>query len=198
VDKDVQDHLKRTGELVFRRFKRVPFDQLLLGGPEEILGDMEERLHPYVRERLAGRVEVDVEHTTPEQVRSAAAEAIEEADRRRERQALDRLVEGVQRGARAAAGLGPTLGVLNERRVETLMLGLNFTAAGKWCPDCGSVYADNGESACPADGARLHERDNIVESAIELAIMQSADVLVMRHLNDELEPHGSIGAVLRF
>src|SRR2546421_11492618 len=79
IDKDVQDHLKRTGELVFRRFQRIPFDQLLLGGPEEILGDMEQRLHPYVRERVAGRVEIDVENTSADQVRAAAAGVIEEA-----------------------------------------------------------------------------------------------------------------------
>jgi peptide chain release factor subunit 1 len=198
IDKDVQDHLKRTGELVFRRFQRVPFEQLLLGGPEEILGDMEQRLHPYVRERVAGRVEVDVENTSPDQVRTAAAGVIEEAERRREREALDRLVEGVQRGGRAAAGLDQTLFVLNERRVETLMLGDGFTASGKWCPECGSVYSDNGDADCPADGTALQVREDIVESAVELALMQSADVLVMRHLGDELEPHGSIGAVLRF
>ena len=198
VDKEVQDHLKHTGEVVFRRFKREPFDRLLLGGPEEILPDMEERLHPYVRDRVAGRVEVDVENTTPEQVRSAATPVIEEADRRREREALDRVVEGVQRGGRAAAGLDETLGVLNERRVETLVLGSGFTASGKWCPECGSVYSDNGEANCPADGTALQERDNIVESAVELALVQSADVLVMHHFRDELEPHGSIAAVLRF
>src|SRR5437764_1048393 len=150
VDKEVQDHLKRTGEVVFRRFKRVPFDRLLVGGPEEILGDMEERLHPYVRERVAGRIDVDVENTTPEQVRDAAAPVIEEADRTREREALDRMVEGVQRGGRAAAGLEDTLFVLNERRVETLMLNSGFAAAGKWCPKCGSVYSDNGDAQCPA------------------------------------------------
>src|SRR5438477_36212 len=83
-------------------------------------------------------------------------EVLEEAERLRERERLDRLVEGVQRGGRAAAGLGDTLGVLNERRVETLMLTYGFTAAGKLCPECGSVYADNGDSACPADGAPLN------------------------------------------
>jgi peptide subunit release factor 1 (eRF1) len=198
VDKEVQDHLKRTAEVVLRRFKRVPFDQLLLGGPQEILGDMEERLHPYVRERVAGRIDIDVENTNADQVRESATAVIEEAERSRERETLDRLVEGVQRGSRAAAGLGDTLGVLNERRVETLMLTSGFTAPGKWCPECGSVFSDNGQAECPADGTSLQDRDDIVESAVELALVQSADVLVLRHLRDELEPHGSIGAVLRF
>src|SRR5947208_11600385 len=126
-----------------------------------------------------------MENTNAEGGRAAADGVSEKAEQTRERQALDRLVEGVQRGSRAAAGLDDTLGVLNERRVETLMLTYGFTAAGKLCPECGSVFA-NGDSACPADGTPLNERDDIVESAVELAIMQSADVLVMRHLGEEL------------
>jgi peptide chain release factor subunit 1 len=198
VDKEVQDHLKRTADRVFRRFQRVPFDRLLLGGPEEILGDIEATLHPYVRERVAGRIEVDVEHTTADEVHAAAAPVIAKADRRRERDALDRLQEGVARGTRASAGLDQTLFVLNERRVETLLFNQGFTAPGRLCPDCGSVYSDNGDRRCPADGTPLLDRDNIVESAVELALIQSADVLVVRDLQDELELHGSIGAVLRF
>jgi peptide subunit release factor 1 (eRF1) len=198
VDKEAQDHLKNTADQVFRRFQRVPFDRLLLGGPEEILGDMEATLHPYVREVVAGRIEVDVENSSLDEVRAAAEPLMEEVDRTREREALDRLAEGVARGSRASAGLDDTLFVLNERRVETLMLNSGFTAPGMWCPECGSVYSNNGDRECPADGTPLQERDNIVESAVELALIQSADVLVMRHLADELEPLGSIGAVLRF
>jgi peptide chain release factor subunit 1 len=198
VDKEAQDHLKRTADRVLRRFQRVPFDRLLLGGPEEILGDMEASLHPYVRERVSGRIEIDVENSSVDEVRTAASPVMKEVDRTRERDALDRLLQGIARGGRASAGLDDTLFVLNERRVETLMFNSGFSARGRWCPECGSVYSDNGDRDCPADGTRLHDRDNIVESAVELALIQSAEVLVMRHLSDELEPHGSIGAVLRF
>jgi peptide subunit release factor 1 (eRF1) len=159
---------------------------------------MEASLHPYVRERVSGRIEIDVENSSVDDVRAAAAPVMEETDRTREREALERLEEGVARGSRASAGLDDTLFVLNERRVETLMFNNGFSAPGRWCPECGSVYSNNGDSDCPADGTRLQDRDNILESAVELALIQSAEVLVMRHLPEELERHGSIGAVLRF
>ena len=41
-------------------------------------------------------------------------------------------------------------------------------------------------------------RDDVVESAVELAIVQSAEVLISRHHRDELERRGGVGAVLRF
>jgi peptide subunit release factor 1 (eRF1) len=197
VDKEVQDHLKRTAEVVFRRFRRSPFERMLLGGPEEILSDVEQRLHPYLRERIAGRVKVDVENTTPEAIRKAASPVMDEVDTAREREALDRLEEAIGAGGRGAAGLDQTIGALNERRVETLLLVDGLSAPGVYCRSCGWVGVEE-ISRCPADGGELERRDDVVESAIELAILQSAEVLIARHHGDELERHGGVGAVLRF
>jgi peptide subunit release factor 1 (eRF1) len=197
VDKEVQDHLKHAAEVVLRRFQRAPFQRMLLGGPEEILSDVEQRLHPYVRERIAGRVKVDVENTNPETVRSAAAPVMDEVDRAREREALDRLEEAVGAGGRGTAGLDDTIGALNERRVETLLLVEGLSASGVLCRSCGWVGVQE-LSRCPADGGELEHRDDVIENAIELAILQSAEVLVARHHGDELERHGGVGAILRF
>jgi peptide chain release factor subunit 1 len=198
VEKEVQDHLKRVADVTFRRFKRSPFDRLLLGGPEEIVAAFEERLHPYLRERLAGRVEIDVENATPDQVRNAAAPTIERIDAERTREALSRLREGLSTGGRAAAGLDDVLGALNERRVEALLLRDGFTAGGCTCPQCGWVGSLGG-GACPADGTELVCRDDVIENAVELAIAQSAEVLVLRDDDaNAIESHGSIAAVLRF
>ena len=198
VEQDVQAHLKRTAEVVFRRFKHAPFERVLLGGPEEILNDVEHHLHPYVRERVAGRVKVDVENSTAEAVRDAAVPVMDEVDRGREREALDRLEEGLGAGGRAVAGIDDTIGALNERRVETLLLVDGLDAPGVYCRSCGWVGVDRDMKSCPADGADLERRDDVVESAIELAIGQSADVLRTRHHRDELETRGGVAALLRF
>ena len=198
VDQEVRWHLQRAAEVAFRRFRRSPFDCIILGGPEETVAEFEGILHPYLRERVAGRVKVDVENTTPDQIREAVAPAIDEVDERREREALDRFEEGVGTGGRGAAGLDETVAMLNERRVETLLLGDRFDAAGVLCRQCGWVGTDVTLTECPVDGGALEERGNIAENAIELAIMQSASVLRVRHHAERLESRGSIGAVLRF
>jgi peptide subunit release factor 1 (eRF1) len=199
VDEDVQDHLRNVAEATFAHFKRSPFDHLLLGGPGETLSDFEQKLHAYLQERLAGRIEVDVENSSVDDVYAAAAGKIAAHEQQREREALDRLREGVSTGGRGAAGLEPVLEVLNERRVETLLVGQGYEAAGCTCPQCGLVWPLDGGS-CPADGTALDCRSNIVESAMELAIVQSADVLVVRDEDHrrELQSLGDIGAVLRF
>jgi peptide subunit release factor 1 (eRF1) len=54
--------------------------------------------------------------------------------------------------------------------------------------------------SCPADGTEVECRDNVIESAVELALLQNAHVLIV-HDEDhalELQSQGDIGAVLRF
>jgi peptide chain release factor subunit 1 len=199
VDEDVMDHLKNVADAVFVRFKRAPFDNLLLGGPGETRTDFEGKLHAYLTDRLVGWIDIDVENTSPDDVARTARDKIAEHTKASERAALDRVQEGVAKKGRGVDGLQPTLDALNERRVETLLLQEGFSAAGCTCPQCGSVYSMNG-GKCPADGTELDCRDDLVDNAMHLALEQSARVLIVRDEDNsrELESHGGIAAVLRF
>jgi peptide chain release factor subunit 1 len=194
VEKEVFDHVAHTAAVAFELYKRRGFDRLLVGAPDELVGDLEARLHPYLRERLVGRISCDVEHSSVEQVRACASEPILEFARARERAALDRLAQGVGSGERGAAGLAPVLAALNEARVEVLLVARGMTAEGVCDPATGLLYATADE--LPA-GAEPKPVADIVEKAIEKAIEQSAEILGIRH-HDDLGPLGGIGAVLRF
>jgi peptide subunit release factor 1 (eRF1) len=199
VDQDVQEHLRNVADAAFVHFKRAPFDHLLLGGPSEALAEFEPKLHAYLQQRVAGRIEIDVENTSADDVHAAAAPKIAKFEYARERAALDRLREGVSKGGRAVGGLEEVLEALNERRVECLLLAADFDSPGCTCPQCGWVGPLDGGS-CPADGTDVDCRDSVVESAVELALVQKAEVLVVRdedHVR-ELQSFGDIGAVLRF
>jgi peptide subunit release factor 1 (eRF1) len=199
VDEDVQDHLRNVAEAAFAHFKRVPFDHLLLGGPAETLADLEPKLHAYLQQRVVGRIDVDVENTSADEVLAAAADKITAFELAREREALDRLREGVSKGGRAVGGLEEVLEALNERRVGSLLLTAGFQEPGCTCPQCGWVGLLDGGS-CPADGTEVDCRESILESAVELALVQNAEVLVVRDEDHtrELQSFGDIGAVLRF
>ncbi len=151
VEEDVRDHIAHTAAVVFDLFKHEGFQHLLIGAPDETVGDLERHLHPYLKERLAGHVRVSVEDSSPEDVRAEAARGIEEHERRRERELLDRLEHGLGAGGRAAAGADDVLGCLEQGRVDTLLLGEDFGASGA------------------------------AERATEKALESSADVVVIRH-----------------
>ena len=136
---------------MFDLFKREGFQHLLIGAPDETVGDLERSLHPYLRERLAGHVRVGVEDASADDVRAEAARGIEEHQRRRERELLDRLEHGLGAGGRAAAGVDDVLGCLEEGRVDTLLLAEDFRASG------------------------------VAERATEKALESSSEVVVIRH-----------------
>ena len=196
VDKEKRDHLDDVADELFATFRFRPFDRLLVGGPEPHDGELEAKLHPDLRERLAGRVQVDVENTSASDVLAATKPVFEEHRRERERAAIERLRAGLGRpDGRAVAGLSDVLFALNEQRVELLLLEPRAEARGWVDPETGFLAAD--PSVSPRDGAELRERDDVLEDAVERAIEQSADILVVRHFPD-LGPHGGVAALLRF
>jgi len=191
VEHQVDQHLRNTAAALARR----NFDRLLLGNPNELTGRLEDALDTPTRERVAGRVDVDVEHANADAVLEAARPAMEADDERRERAALDRLEQGVGAQRRGVAGLADTLEALNEQRVETLLINDGLRAAGVRCPACGWLGGEG--TRCPADGSGLEAREDVLEDATERALAQSAEIFVVRRFED-LRPLGGIGAVLRF
>lgn len=195
VSEEVRSHFRQVGEALQRRLKRGGCERLLVGCHEETWGAVQDALPAPVVERIVARMDVDVENATPEQVLEAAAEPIAAEDRRRERETLDVLEQGLGTGGRGAAGLGAVLAALTEQRVETLLLAEGFAAPGVVCRSCGwaGVEADT----CPVDAGELEPREDVVESAMERALTQSADVMTVHH-HDDLDRHDGIAAVLRW
>ena len=130
IEEDVRDHLAHTAAVVFDLFKREGFERLLIGAPDETVGDLERSLHPYLKERLVGHIRLGVEDSSVADVRAEAARGMEEYERRRERELLDRLEHGLGAGGRAAAGIDDVLGCLEEARVATLLLAEDLRASG--------------------------------------------------------------------
>jgi peptide chain release factor subunit 1 len=191
IEKEKDDHLKDTCDALMRHFKRQPFERLIVGGPREVVTDFEQKLHHYLRERLAGRIEVDVEHSNADQVLDSARPLIEKLEHQRETEVLEKL------GERGACGLDDVLPPLNERRVELLILDEQFGGVtGVQCLECGWLGLEG--DRCPADGSELAELEDLTEAMIELSVQQSADLLAVHHERSALEAYGGAAALLRF
>jgi peptide chain release factor subunit 1 len=197
IDKDAADHLRHVAKVAFAHLQDDPPAGILIGAPSELAGEFEGNLHPYLRERLAGRLDVDVEHTSADDVRRAAAPHIEQAARARENAALARLADAFGGGpGRAASGVPEVLAAVHEQRVEILLVEAGFATPGVLCPTCGWLGTEEA-TTCPADGSATEGLGDLVEAAVERTLTQAADVRVLRD-RAELASHGRIAAVLRF
>jgi peptide chain release factor subunit 1 len=193
IQKEVKDHLKHANDELFKLFKRGVVQRLIIGCPEEMRGEVEQSVHSYLRDRIAGWLDIDV-RARPSEVAAEAAEIVERDERDRERHWLDRLQAGLARNERAVSGLADTLAALNEQRVEALLVADRFRAEGYASPQADFLSTEPGQSAT---GEELQHRDDVVESAMERALEQSAEVVVLRH-HPDMQALGSFGAVLRY
>src|SRR4051794_13686932 len=198
TDQEATYHYIAAGHALLALLKLRGYDALILDVRDEERGAVLEHLHPYVRDRIAGEIDCIIHSVTADEVRRAAAGVLAERREGRIRDALARLKEGLGRGTRAAAGLGPVLEALNERRVETLLHDRNRPLPGMVCPADGYLAAED-TGGCPVDGTPLDRRDNVLEDAAEAAVLQDAEVLALdAHDHPALGPHGGVAAVLRF
>jgi hypothetical protein len=195
IEEEVRKHLDHTATALLERYQREPFERLAIGITGERWPELERMLHSYLRERLLGRFDIDVENASPEQVLTAAQPLFDAADERHLGGLLERLASGLAHEERGAAGLGDVLDALNERRVEALLYEAGFASPGYACPTSG--WLGVGPGGCPSGEGNAVPRENILEDAIAAAIVQRADVHALRD-RPELGPHGGIAAVLRF
>jgi peptide chain release factor subunit 1 len=197
VEKDAMDHLRNVAGTVNRRWREERFDRVAVGGPHEVIARFEELLADEVRSQLVPeRLDLDLASVTEAQVREAIEKLVAEDEERTERGVIDQLASGVGAGGRGVQGVAETLQVLNERRVGALLLAPDFDRPGRRCPSCGMLL-DGTAGRCPADGSQAEEVEHLREAVVQAAIIQDAQVVVLRHHPEEA-PREGIGAVLRF
>ena len=187
-------HLRRAARVAFQVFREQGFDHLIIGAPDEIARALERELHPYLRERIAGRTSISV-GASDEEICQAALAVEAEVERAREVALVNRLRDALGAGRGAVAGLEAVLGALVARRVDTLLLSDEFEAPGWRCRSCSFVAVVG--AGCAVCGATMDRVDDVVEEAVEEALAQSCRVTVCAS-NADLDVLGRIGALLRY
>lgn len=201
VEEEIDTHLRTVADQLYRHWQRRRFGRLVLGGPVEVVDRFAELLHNDLRPALSpSRISLDVE-TAGEADVQAATDRLRQDERAQHSQSAAGALEERLGAGSAVVGLAEVLTALGERRVQTLVLERNFQAEGGRCPACGLLYP-GGVSACPADGTALHPVADLREAAVETAVLQDADIVVVGE-GSEVPPAplvrgGGIGALLRF
>jgi peptide chain release factor subunit 1 len=194
-DEWAKHHLDHVAKLVLKLEQREAFDWLVLGTEVDVEHDLAEDLHPYVKDRVIGRIHVRID--APE------AEVVEEARKVRdqaEEQLIDRLVRRIQdysgAGGRGTIGLEGTLRALNEQKVHILVVQEGYRQAGAVCPQCRLLLGDQ-RNACPACNSLTENVDNVVDSAIQRAFELGSVVEVATEYQ-QLAPILWIGGILYY
>ena len=183
-----------AAHVAFAVWSQHPFAHLAIAAPDDLAGQLEATLHPYLRERLAGRLS-RAGHRQPR-----AGAGGRPADRGRGRAGP----RGRDRRPAAGGGVrrrGASPGLARRRRGPGRAPGrhaagvVGLLGAGWRCTSCDRLAAMG--RRCRTCEQEMVEVDDLVEDAVEEALAQSCRVEICVG-NADLDVLGRVGALLRY
>lgn len=193
LDELALQHLRHVADAAFAMQRDKGVAHLTIGATDDVHAALEPLLHPYLRERLGPRLRVAVTATEAE-IAKDVARVEAEIERRREADAVARLLDAAGARHKGVEGLAEVLVALNERRVATLLVSNGFEESG-WICGCGALALRG--PTCPLDGGEMERTDDVVSDAVDAALREGARIITCE-ANADLDVHGRIGALLRY
>ncbi len=191
----VRNHLKKASEATLDYFKRGHFDRLVVGVADELWPELERVLHPYLKERTIGRFSADIT-VSHDEILAKVTTIEEELQSKKESSLMDSLGPELASGRTYVGGLDDVLAVLNQRRVDLLLVENGYTQPGRHCPACNTL--EFGEETCPVCGLEAEKVNDVVEEAREMAVRQDAEVMTIAAGNPAMLQADHIAARLRY
>jgi len=174
--------------------RRYQADDLVILGTEENVAKFREFLSDRLLQKVVYTGAMPIDEAT-NAVLARLAPHLEEIRERESRELLHQVRERVREDYLATAGFQSTLTALQEGKVDTLIIGKDEDRSGARCNQCGFVFA--GEVAtCPYDGSETENGVDVVEEAIRMAEVQSADIQFVAAA--DIRDLRGVGALLRF
>jgi peptide subunit release factor 1 (eRF1) len=194
IDDHLYRHLKEVADRTLIDFREKGFDWLLLGGHTEILSEVENTLHPFLREKLKRTFKADITIHQKEVLNKTIA-LEREIKREEDKVLVSRLANSLKPEGLGISGIHETLSSLYEGRVHTLLVEEGFIQEGAYCNKCGFMGLNVG--VCPVCREVMIHVPDIVDEAVASAIDQGCEVF---HIAPKcgLKEFGSVGAFLRY
>ncbi|MBN1272461.1 MAG: hypothetical protein JXB26_09335 [Candidatus Aminicenantes bacterium] len=194
IDAQLQNFFKQVAQKTFSFYKNKKNEGLFLGMSDKYYSDFEPLVHPYIKERIKGRLK-SYPGDSKEKVIRQAQELEKLIKEKEESRLVDNFITELERGGLAGSGLDNILERLNRGQVQTLMVTRYFSKPGKICSKCGFLYVNKEE--CPACKVKTEPLVDVIDEAVERAMESNCQV---KHINppSKLRRYGNIGALLRY
>lgn len=193
-DEQAQRNMRDAAEAAGRFFARKNIRRLFIGGTNENVAQFREMLPRQLQSCIAGTFPMDME-ASEQEVRERSLELLHELNAEREQRLVDQMLTNAARGSAAVTGLGPTLRMVSDGRVETLIVSDGFRKPG--FRHTASGYLTETTDDDLFGDADFEPVPDVVDEAVSRTIEQGGHVEVISD-NAELDGAGRIGALLRY
>lgn len=195
IENDYHQHLKYVSDRVFDLYKENRFENLIIGGNEQIIKDFIPHLHSYVNEKVLGTVVLDVDVIKNDELIDHTMKLLEQKKKETEDKAVSEFEEKNAHSL-SLSGLEPSLRALAKGQVKTLLIEEGFAHSGYVCPDSGILTLSKDGNHCPENKTPVKVAD-IMDLAMEDALDQKSEVVIVRKELAKKVFNG-VGVILRF
>jgi hypothetical protein len=184
ADERVEAFARTIAEETRRAFEAVnapvPYDYLIISANEQMFTLLTSELHETIKELVLGQITLPIDANITE-VTAAAQPLVEEAERKREMEAVQAVRDGVGAGGRGVAGAVDTITALETGQVMTLVMNDDFSQPG-WADYTLPLYgvgSPPGEHPAGGDVANLVPT-TVEDEVVRLALQIGAEVQLVR------------------
>lgn len=196
VENEAMRHVKHSIERVLERHQAGEFNRLAIGCRDDLWGEFEPQLHPYLKQAFVGRFNRDVATATAEQICNDVEALLREHAAAYQQGLVREALGQSQRDGRGAVGLRRVLEALEKGEVQALLVGPNLNAAAMECSNCGHLDT-RAMPQCELCGQPMREVEDVGDALVGLALRNAAELV---HVKDdpEFQRAGNVAALLRF
>lgn len=193
-DEQAQRNMREAAEEASHFFSGRNIRRLFLGGTSENVAAFREMLPKKLQSCIAGTFPMDMDASKAE-VKERSLTVLHQLNAEREQQLVEQMASESARGGMAVTGLAPTLRMISDGRVDTLLLSDGYRAPGFRHSSSGYLSAST-DSDLFGEG-EFEPVPDVVEAAVNRTVAQGGEVEVISD-NPKLEQAGQIGAILRY
>lgn len=193
-DEHVQRNMREAAEEATRFFTHRNIRRLFIGGTSENVAQFREVLPKRLQSTIAATLPMDMDATEKE-VRERTLDILHKLNAEREQKLVERMLTSSHEGGSAVVGLIPTLRMVSDGRVDTLIVSDGFAASGFRHTASGYLAVSEEETAFGEQA--LEDVSDVVDEAVQRTVEQGGHVEVISE-NAQLESAGRIGAILRY
>lgn len=195
-EQEVVLHAKRVVDALHELSLKIPFDRLIVAGPQEAAAQVARLLPRRLHGKLVETVAMPVTAGERE-VAERIAQVQEKMEREQELEMVEGLLSELHQSGKAVSGLADVVDAVNEGRVWKLFYVKELQLDGRVCGKCGAL-AVQGERCGYCDGT-LHPEPRFVDRLSQSVIDLAGRVeMVDGPAAGELRRVGSIAALLRY
>lgn len=195
IENDVQQHFKYVSDRVFEYSKDNKVDWLILGGSDDVVQDLSNHIHSYLKPKLLGNIKLDIDTIKTDKLFDLSMNLLDDLRYKNNCKLLEEFEEKLSSGL-AVNGIESTLNSLYNGQTRTLLINEGFAQPGFICPKSKLLILDNNQSPCP-ENQEPNKIQDIVDYIIEEAYSQKCEVDIVydSKLKEKID---GMGAILRF